>query len=255
MVSGPSDFDLRKPSYQPRPPNRWASERHVACPRARIAISCSVARLYLVPLTCSNRRNYFCVELACDVTPPPRFPGNRWPEPPIRTRRLLLRLPEMRDVAAIQTAAAHPSTRWGVHLLPRPYHRSHAVEFVKRKRTQFRKRESLALAIVAQESDSLVGMIELSHLSPTDRCAELGYWITPEHRGQGYATEAARAMCDVGFSTLRLHRIEARAFARNRASIRVLEKAGLRHEGRFRERVRFDRSWLDMVWLARLARK
>lgn len=137
-------------------------------------------------------------------------------------------------------------------MLPRPYLRHHAVEFVKRKRIQFQQRESLALAITLGDEGSLVGMIELSHLSPTDRCAELGYWIAPGHRGRGYASEAARAMCEVGFRTLRLHRIEARAFARNRASIRVLEKAGLRHEGRFRERVRFGGSWLDLVWLARL---
>jgi [ribosomal protein S5]-alanine N-acetyltransferase len=159
----------------------------------------------------------------------------------------------MRDVVAIHRAAAHPSTRWGVHLLPRPYRRRHAVDFVKRKRLQFRKRESLALAITSAHDGSLVGMIELSHLSPSDRCGELGYWIAPEHRGQGYATEASRAMVDVGFRALRLHRIEARAFARNRASIRVLEKAGLRPEGRFRERVWFGHRWLDMVWLARLA--
>jgi RimJ/RimL family protein N-acetyltransferase len=124
---------------------------------------------------------------------------------------------------------------------------------VKRKRLQFRERESLGLAITLSYDDSLVGMIELSHLSLTDRCAELGYWIAPEFRGHGYATEASRAMCDVGFSALKLHRIEARAFARNRASIRVLEKAGLRPEGRFRERVWFGRQWLDQVCLARLA--
>ena len=182
-----------------------------------------------------------------------KFPNNRWPRLPIRTRRLVLRLPGMPDVVPIRRAAAHSSTRWGVHLLPRPYLRRHAVEFVRRKRIQFRKRESLALAITLGNDGSLVGMIELSQLSPTDRRAELGYWIAPGHRGQGYATEAARAICDVGFSTLRLHRIEAGAFVRNHASIRVLEKAGLRHEGRFRERVRFGRSWLDQVWLARLA--
>jgi [ribosomal protein S5]-alanine N-acetyltransferase len=182
-----------------------------------------------------------------------KFPAGKWPNLPIRTSRLVLRLPEMSDVETIHRSAAHPSTRWGVHLLPRPYLRRHAVEFVKRKRTQFRRRESLALAITLGDDGSLVGMIELSHLSPADRCAELGYWIALGQRGQGYATEAARAMCDIGFRSLRLHRIEARAFARNRASIRVLEKAGLRHEGRFRERVRFGRSWLDQVWLARLA--
>jgi ribosomal-protein-alanine N-acetyltransferase len=152
-------------------------------------------------------------------------------------------------------ACAHPSTRWGVHLLPHPYLHRHAVEFVKRKRIQYRKRESLALAITRGNDDSLLGMIELSQLSLHDRRGELGYWIAPGHRGHGYATEAAKAMCDVGFRTLRLHRIEAGAFSRNRGSIRVLEKAGLRHEGRRRERVLWGRSWLDQVWLARLAPK
>jgi ribosomal-protein-alanine N-acetyltransferase len=185
----------------------------------------------------------------------PRFPESRWPDLPIRTSRLVLRLPEMSDVDIIHRAAAHPSTRWGVHLLPRPYFRRHAVEFVRRKRIQFRKRESLGLAITLGSDGSLVGMIELSHLSPTDRSAELGYWIVPGRRSHGYATEAARAMCDEGFRTLRLHRIEAGAFARNRASIRVLEKAGLRHEGVFRERVWFGHRWLDQVWLARLTPK
>jgi [ribosomal protein S5]-alanine N-acetyltransferase len=124
---------------------------------------------------------------------------------------------------------------------------------VKRKRKEFRKRASVALAITVSEDRSFAGLIELSHLSAVDQCAELGYWIAPGQRGRGYATEAAQAMCDLGFRTMRLHRIEARAFARNRASIHVLEKAGFQREGRFRERVRFGRSWLDVVWLARLA--
>jgi [ribosomal protein S5]-alanine N-acetyltransferase len=160
----------------------------------------------------------------------------------------------MRDVDVIRRGAAHPSTRWGIHLLPRPYLRRHAVEFVRRKRSQFRKRESLALAITVDQDGPLVGMIELMHPSTNDRVAELGYWIAPGQRHQGYATEAARGMCDVGFRILRLHRIEARALARNRASIHVLEKAGLRHEGRFRERVRVGRRWLDQVWLGRVAK-
>lgn len=140
-------------------------------------------------------------------------------------------------------------------MLPHPYLRRHAMEFVQRKRAQFRRRESLALAIALKSDGSLVGMIELMPRSSTDRVAELGYWIAPGQRGQGFATEAARAMCDVGFGVLRLHRIEAGALARNHASVRVLEKAGFRHEGQFRERARVGRRWYDQVWLGRLANR
>jgi RimJ/RimL family protein N-acetyltransferase len=195
------------------------------------------------------------VRLAGSVTALPRFPRRWWPDLPIRTRRLVLRLPKMQDVEDIRRAAAHPSTRWGIHALPRPYLRRYAVEFVRRKQSQFRKRQSLALAITSAHEGSLVGMIELMHPSATDRVAELGYWIAPGHRRQGYATEAARAMCDVGFRILRLHRIEAGALARNCASIRVLEKAGLRPEGRLRERARIGQNWLDTVWLGRVTKR
>jgi len=161
----------------------------------------------------------------------------------------------MRDLDDIRRAVAHPSTRWGIPALPRPYLRRHAVEFVTRKQSQFRKRESLCLAITLAKTGSLVGMIELMHPSVTDLVAELGYWISPDHRRKGFATEAARAMCDIGFRVLRLHRIEAGALARNRASIRVLEKTGLRQEGRLRERARVGQRWLDTVWLGRVTKR
>jgi len=175
----------------------------------------------------------------------PDYFGRNWPKTPIRTPRLVLRLPKSRDVDDIWKACAHPSTRWGVHLLPFPYRRSDAVRFVTEKRKKFRQHESIALAVTRRGEGDLVGMIELSQLSASDRRAELGYWVAPDHRGNGYATEAARAMCTMAFRTLRLHRVEAGALARNLASIRVLEKAGLRREGLSRERLRVGSRWID----------
>lgn len=181
----------------------------------------------------------------------PRFSKGEWPSLPIRTRRLLLRLVTLRDADEITRACSHPSTRWGIHVLPSPYRRSDAVQFVRKKRTQFRRRESLALAIAQRNQDGLVGVIELS-VSAGDRRAGLGYWVAPSHRGRGYATEAARAMCRTGFDRLGLHRIEAWVLARNRASIRVLEKAGLRKEGTLRHRFKVGARWLDQVWMGRV---
>ncbi len=181
------------------------------------------------------------------------FPGRRWPRVPIRTDRLVLRLPDLHDVDSIRRACADPSTRRGIPFLSNPYLRRHAVEYVRKKRLQFRRRDSLPLAIVARADGAFVGMIELMPRSSTDRVAELGYWIAPDQRGRGYATEAARAMCDLGFDLLRLHRIEAGALARNHASIRVLHHAGFLHEGLLKARARVGRLWLDQVTLARLA--
>jgi RimJ/RimL family protein N-acetyltransferase len=61
--------------------------------------------------------------------------------------------------------------------------------------------------------------------------AEVGYWIGEGCWGQGIATEALRLFAEYAFAKLRLLRLFALPFADNRASIRVLEKAGFSLEG------------------------
>jgi RimJ/RimL family protein N-acetyltransferase len=68
--------------------------------------------------------------------------------------------------------------------------------------------------------------------------AELGYWLGVQYWGQGYATEAARAILRYGFENLGLHRIYASHFKHNPASGRILVKLGMRYEGRQREHLR-----------------
>ena len=63
----------------------------------------------------------------------------------------------------------------------------------------------------------------------------MGYEIAPEHWGQGYATEAARAILAFGLRELRLHRVWASCVADNLGSARVLTRLGMRLEGRLRE--------------------
>jgi RimJ/RimL family protein N-acetyltransferase len=57
------------------------------------------------------------------------------------------------------------------------------------------------------------------------------YWaVAPEHRGNGYATEAARAVIDHGFDELGLARIVATTEHDNLASIAVMRRLGMRVE-------------------------
>ena len=61
---------------------------------------------------------------------------------------------------------------------------------------------------------------------------DLGFAFCESHWGQGYASEAARAVLNYGHSDLGLDRIIAMADAANEASVRVLEKLGFRFEGK-----------------------
>jgi RimJ/RimL family protein N-acetyltransferase len=61
--------------------------------------------------------------------------------------------------------------------------------------------------------------------------AEVGYWIGEPYWGKGIATQAVRLIIDYAFQILGLTRLEAGIFSFNRASMRVLEKAGFLPEG------------------------
>ena len=73
------------------------------------------------------------------------------------------------------------------------------------------------------------------HLWFVERTWEIGWLILPPYQGQGYASEAATRLIDVGFVVLRLHRIIATADPENIASWRVMEKVGMRREGLFKQ--------------------
>jgi RimJ/RimL family protein N-acetyltransferase len=60
--------------------------------------------------------------------------------------------------------------------------------------------------------------------------AHLGYIFDPDHSGRGYAAEAVAALVDHSFRRLGVRRITAGCFADNAASVRILEKVGMRRE-------------------------
>lgn len=102
-------------------------------------------------------------------------------------------------------------------------------------------REVYELAIVHKENGSVIGGCGLQvkeHLQ-----ASLGYCLNRRFWGNGFATEAAYALCEFGFNELRLHRIFATCRPENPASWRVMEKIGLTREGLLREHMYWKEKW------------
>ena len=96
-------------------------------------------------------------------------------------------------------------------------------------------RTRFQLATTLRETGQLIGNVGIRRPSADSTDAEIGYELSPEHWGRGYATEAARAVVRFGFTTLGLQRITAWTVAENVGSTRVLEKVGLRPEERLSE--------------------
>jgi RimJ/RimL family protein N-acetyltransferase len=85
---------------------------------------------------------------------------------------------------------------------------------------------------VAEElaSGRFVGWFHLKAVKEDPEAGEIGYRLKREFWGAGLATEGSLALIDYGRKTLKLKRITGVAMTENKASIRVLEKCGLRFE-------------------------
>ena len=114
-------------------------------------------------------------------------------------------------------------------------------------------RRRFQLAIVLREDGRMIGNCGLRRKFDNDWEADIGYELSPQHWGHGYATEAARAMVDFGFRELGLRRISSWCIADNIASARVLERLGFRQEGRLRRNEFFKGRWWDTLLYALLA--
>ena len=80
----------------------------------------------------------------------------------------------------------------------------------------------------------------------------MGYVFRRDAWGNGYATEAAKALAASGFGQLGMHRIYAHCDVDNVASARVLEKAGMQREGLLRQHMLIRGRWRDSYLYAAL---
>jgi len=107
----------------------------------------------------------------------------------------------------------------------------------------FEKDKVFELAVERKEDGKVIGLLGL--ICQDHGQGEIGWALGVEYRGQGYATEAARALMDHGFNSLGLHRIHADTSSDNLASWRVMERLGMRREALLRGSVYEEGKWLD----------
>jgi RimJ/RimL family protein N-acetyltransferase len=91
-------------------------------------------------------------------------------------------------------------------------------------------------SVEERDGGRLVGDVGLSPADGEPGVIKVGYTISPDVQGRGYATEAVQALVDYALSTLGAEVIRAYADADNTPSIRVAEKVGMRLIERFEHR-------------------
>ena len=114
-------------------------------------------------------------------------------------------------------------------------------------------------AITLAADGTLLGDCGLKIDGDEPRLGMIGYTLGRAHQRLGFATEAVRAVLDLAFHQLALHRVSASVDVDNLASLALLQRLGLRREAHFVKSQWFKGAWVDDVvcavlrdeWLAR----
>jgi [ribosomal protein S5]-alanine N-acetyltransferase len=166
--------------------------------------------------------------------------------PTLATERLALRELRIEDAHAIAMRAGDKRVARFLIAVPSPYPVALAARWITARIAWWAQGRGLTLAITRRTApQELLGTVSLRRYA-RDRRAELGYWLGYDSWGDGFATEAADAMIELGFARLELQRIYAQVLDGNDASCRVLEKLGMLSEGIRRAHVRKGKRLCDV---------
>jgi [ribosomal protein S5]-alanine N-acetyltransferase len=156
----------------------------------------------------------------------------------IQTERLTLRPLTLEDAPTVQQLAGRREIAAMTLSIPHPYSLEQAQDWLAKRLAAVTEGKDVVFGIVSNNTGQLIGAVGLREIDADHSRAEMGFWIGVDWWGQGYATEASRAVVRCGFEQLKLNRIYAHHMTKNPASGRVLEKVGLRREGLLRQAMR-----------------
>ncbi|WP_336079720.1 GNAT family N-acetyltransferase [Thalassospira sp. CH_XMU1448-2] len=164
---------------------------------------------------------------------------------PIETSRLFLRPFVSSDFEGYAAYHALPAVYRYLYCDP-PAGDALKQQFSDLLRAQFMQDgDVFTLAVTRREDGAVLGEVLLKLASINARQGEVGYIFNPDFAGSGYATEAVRAIVDLGFAHFGFHRIFARLDAQNAGSSGVVERLGFRREAHLIENDCFNGRWGD----------
>lgn len=156
-------------------------------------------------------------------------------QPVLRTERLVLRPFVMGDAAEVARCGNDMRIAGVTLTMPHPYTRTDAEMWIGKHAAGWAAGTQATYAICERRGDGgerpVIGATGLHRIEKAHGTAELGYWVSAEKWGRGYATEAAREIARFAFETLGMRRVHASHFKENPSSGRVMEKMGMRREG------------------------
>jgi len=153
--------------------------------------------------------------------------------PIIKTKRLLLRQFVESDLESVFKGLSHPDIikYYGVSY--------QTLEDTKEQMTFFADLEKnetgIWWAVCSADNKTFYGAGGLNSLSKEHKKAEIGFWLISEFWGDGIMKEAMPLICNYGFNSLGLHRIEGLVETENKNCKKAMAKLDFQHEGTMKD--------------------
>ena len=163
----------------------------------------------------------------------------------ITTKRLKLRRMAETDLPDFLDYQNHPNIL--SYLSEDPITEEHALRFLAQQAVAelTDQRCGITLAVHHLEDDKIIGHIMLSLWAKVLNQGEIGFVIHPDYQRKGYAVEGVEAILNYCFTQRELHRMIAKCDIRNTASMRVMERLGMRREAHFKKSILIRDQWQD----------
>ena len=168
----------------------------------------------------------------------------------IKTKRLILRNLDMNDLQAVHEYASDPLVVRYLNFGPNTLNQTRA--FLKKavKEQKQKPVKAYNFGIVLKKEGKLIGACRIWIMNVKHKRGSIGYVLNRKYWGKGYATETAKALVNFGLKKLKLHRVAAVCRPQNKASAKVMEKAGMKYESHFKDHVFIKGKWCDSLGYA-----
>lgn len=180
-------------------------------------------------------------------TTPPAFPR-------LETERLILREMKSNDKEDIFQSFSDENVTKYFSMNPFTSVKD-SEKIIKRAQDLFEQGKGIQWGIVTKEGSNLIGTCGFETWRKESFRGEIGYDLRQSHWGKGFMSEALQAIIQYGFEHMGLNRIEATTRSDNTRSINMLYRLGFKMEGILRERVYWEGTFYDQVFVSLLKKE
>lgn len=164
----------------------------------------------------------------------------------IKTKRLILRPIEERDTDFIVAARNSDFIR-NFFIFRETFTPEMHQRWLKEK---VNTGEVVQYIITDEITGESIGSVFFIDIDRNNKRAEFGIFICEQYTGKGYGTETIKSFIRYGFDILKLHRISLRLLANNEVARNLYLKAGFEVEGVFKDYVRIDNAYRDIIFMS-----